>query len=235
MIWAEFKFDSGVIRQILRQFFSLPDTLRPTHHSLGEDERGQYIADPTAFIEAVNDDQRPGPYLTNRHCSYSIDLSEQNITCLCEIDVEPGLAKQFLLHMAAARPKFAYACMFEELRHRNRTKIELGVNSIESWVGCDIRKNIPGFYWLTLLSEDLAQKHGVSLSAVEEVALEHIRLEGDQHLFRFYDHPEDWKNTDRVAHLCSLLPGVFDIGKINSLLTTVKTYAEYDALISKWR
>ena len=86
-----------------------------------------------------------------------------------------------------------------------------------------------------MLPESLAKQHGVSLSAVEKVAREHIELGAGQHLFRFYDRPEDWRSTPAVAELCASLPGVFDVEKIKPQLTAAKNFLELDAMLRNWK
>lgn len=94
---------------------------------------------------------------------------------------------------------------------------------------------MPGFYWLTLLSDVLAKKHNISLSTLKKVAQECVDLEGRQHLFRFYERPEDWKETSAVTELCASLPGVFDIEKIKSRLSAAKNFMELDSMLREWK
>ena len=110
-----------------------------------------------------------------------------------------------------------------------------GVNKIESWVGRDIDKYVPGFYWLTLLPEALAAKHGIPLTAVERVAREHVALPGGQHLFRFYDRPEDWRSSPVVRNLCATLPGVFDVEKLKPQLAKAKNFLELNSMLRAWK
>jgi hypothetical protein len=149
--------------------------------------------------------------------------------------VEPPLVKKFLMHMAVTQPVFGLASAPEEREQRNRLVIKPGVNTVESWVGRDLEKYVPGFYWLTLLSDALAEKHGIPLSAVKKVALEHMELQGGQHLFQFYERPEDWRFTQEVAKLCSSLPGVFDVEGIRPSLMAAKNFLELDAALRVWK
>ena len=103
--------------------------------------------------------------------------------------------------------------------------------TVESWVGRDPQKYVPGFYWLTLLPEALAKKHGVPFAAVEQVAQEHIELEGGQHFFRFYKRPEDWVETPAVTELCASLSGVFYIEKVKPQLLTANNFLELNSML----
>ena len=172
-------------------------------------------------------------YLTGDHCSYDISLAAPKpIICHAFLDVEPALAKQFMVEMASLHPIFGFACTQEEGYQRNRVTTQQRVNTIESWVGRNVRKYVPGFYWLTLLPDAMAKQHGVRLSAVEDVAQEHIELEGGQHLFRFYQRPEDWQATSVVAELCASLPGVFDVEKVKVQLPAAKNFLELNSMLS---
>lgn len=136
------------------------------------------------------------------------------LLCDCFLDVAPEAAEHFLKHMSKARPVFGFACLPGERGRRNRVTTQQGPNEIESWVGRDTQRYVPGLYWLALLSEALARQHHVALSALEAVAQEHVELEGGLHLFRFYERPEGWLETSAVTELCTSLSGVFDVEKI---------------------
>lgn len=235
MIETELEFHPGALKQIVGTLLSLPAELRPSHHSLGEDEKGQPINDPRAFADSL-EERSPGPFLTGRHCTFYFSLAAPKpIICRGDLDVEPALTKRFMVEMASLRPIFGFACMQEERYQRNRVTTQQGVNTIESWVGRDTQKYVPGFYWLTLLPDALAKQHGVPLSAVEAVAQEHIELEGGQHLFRFYERPEDWQATSAVTELCASLSGVFDVEKVKPQLSASKNFLELNSMLREWK
>ncbi len=235
MIETRLDFKPGTLKEVVHKLLSLPVDLRPSHHSLGEDETGEVIGDPQGFANSLLE-RSPGPYLTGAHCSYDISLAAPKPTvCHGSLDVEPDLAKQFMVEMALLSPIFGFACAQDERYQRNRVVTRQGENTIESWVGRDTHKYVPGFYWLTLLSDVLAKQHNVPLSALEAVALEHIELEGGQHLFRFYERPEDWQRTSIVTTLCASLPGVFDIEAVKPKLRAAKNFLELNSILRNWK
>lgn len=244
MIESVLEFQTSNLLSIVRTFCALPEKLRPTHHSFGEDEPDEPLLDVEKFLDSLAN-AGLGPFLKGPGVTYDIGffdghvgderVKSSSITCNCFLEVEPSLAREFLLHMASARPAFGFACSPEERQHRNRVIIKQGMNTVESWVGRDLQKYIPGFYWLTLLPDVLAEKHGVPISEVEKIAQEHIQLEGGQHLFRFYQRPEDWQSTSEVAALCSSLLGVFDVEKIKPQLATTKNFLELDSALRAWK
>jgi hypothetical protein len=237
MITAELEFESGSLDRVLASFLSLPPSLRPTHFSDDEvDVSCRKAIDNSKDFTLFFDKRTTGFFLfgPTLNCLGSI-APGKSVLMYCSIDGEPDLAKQFLIHMALAQPIFGFACAPEERECRNRVTIKQGVNSIESWVGRDTQKYVPGLYWLTLLPAALAQKHNIPLTVVEGIALDHIEIEGGQHLFRFYEEPEDWRSTVAVAELCSSLPGVFDVEKARPQLAAAKNFLDLNATIRSWK
>jgi hypothetical protein len=161
MIEAELEFPFSMTHLALEKLLTLTDALRPTHQSLGEDEVGTMIGDAKAFLQTF---ELPsiGVYLRNSIALYDLRRSRNsNLIVGAYLDAIPDIAvKELLIHMAEAQPTFGFACAVEEREHRNRVTTKLGINTIESWVGRDTQKYIPGLYWWTLLPASLAEKHG---------------------------------------------------------------------------
>ena len=88
---------------------------------------------------------------------------------------------------------------------------------------------------MTLLSPAVARKHEVPFDAVAAVAREHVELDGGEHFFRFYERPEDWRSTRDVDHLCSSIPGVFDIEKIRPSVVAAKNLLELNLILRNWK
>lgn len=235
MIEARLEFSPGKLKPLVSKLLSLPDQLRPSRYGLGEDEKGHPISDPTRFVDSLNE-RAPGPYLSGDYCSYEISLAAPKpIICHGCLDVDPAIAERFMVEMASLNPIFGHACLQEERYRRNRVTTRQGANTIESWVGRDTQKYIPGFYWLTLLPDSLMKQHGIPLAAVAAVAQEHTELDGGQHLFRFYDRPESWRETSAVAELCASLSGVFDVEKIKPQLMAAKSFLDLNLALRNWR
>lgn len=238
MIEAKLIFEQIAVRSIVAALLSLPEGLRPNRHIVGEGEPGEVIQDVDEFLNSLEKPREPqGFFLKGAKVLYDINPAVGNhpFTCNCWLKVNPALAQQFLLQMAKQHPVFGFACASEEKNRRNRVVVKQGINTIESWVGRDYQKYVPGFYWLTLLPDALAKKHRVPIPEVEKIAKEHLELEGEQHLFRFYDRPEDWQATDEVAKLCASLPGVFDVEKVKPQAEAAKNFLELDEMLENWK
>ena len=235
MIEARLEFDKDALRRVLGAFLKLPSLLKPTHYCDDEESEGESVGDGQAFLAAMSG-SRAGFLLKGSGNVYDVSIAgDRPIICNCFLEVDYHLVQEFLVHMAIAKPIFGFACTPEEKEAKNRVTTKQGLNTIESWVGRDTRKYIPGLYWLTLLSDALAEKHNVSLSLVEAVALEHVELEGGQHLFRFYEEPDKWRCATEVAELSSSLPGVFNVEKVRPQIESAKNFLELNAIIRNWK
>jgi hypothetical protein len=236
MLEAGLEFE-GATDRVLSAFAGLPLSLRPTHFSheekVGSDaDRIDDRERCALFVEK----SKSGFFLLGPAVTCSIRIaSGRPLVCDCFIDVEPEMAKRFLEHMSTAQPIFGFACAPGERERRNRVTTQQGANKIESWVGRDTQKYVPGFYWLTLLPDALAERHDVPITAVTAVAQEHIELEGGQHLFRFYERPEDWSGSLAVTELCRSLPGVFDVEKLKPELLAAKNFLELNSMLRDWK
>lgn len=238
-IWAKFVFEPGwpVMRSVISALCALPDGLRPIRHSLGEDEVGMPIDDVQSFLDSI-EDAPVAPFLRGGP-GVAYDLSggpeSMPVECPCFLNVEPALAKTLVVHMAKAGPLFGYACAEKELFHRNRVFAKLDFGTSESWVGRDLSKYLPGLYWMTVVSETLAEQHGVPLSKVGDDAIEHVTFDGGRHLFQFYERPDHWREHRRTMDaLCSSLPGVFSIGVLPPKVAGPLSYQELRKILDPW-
>lgn len=237
-IWAGFVFkpDRSAVRTVVSKLCTLPNELRPTRHGYGEDEIGRPIKDVPAFLESMSA-EFPSPFLRGKRVVYDVGGGGgvSPVECACFLNVEPVLGKTLVRHMARAAPLFGYACVEVELLHRNQVLSKLDIGTCESWVGLDVRKYVPGFYWLTLVSEELAEQHGVPLAKVGDTALEHVALEDGQHLFQFFRHPDDWRRHRRTLdRLCSSLTGVFSIAELPANVTGPIKIGDLETILDPW-
>jgi hypothetical protein len=236
MIEAGFEFSDNIDR-VVAAIISLPVPLRPTHFSHEEkiEKNTDRIEDGSQFAAFVERNQS-GFFLLGPSLTYSVRRSDgKPLICDSFIDVETGAAETLLAHMSKARPIFGFACAPGEREQRNRITVQQGANKIDSWVGRDTQKYVPGFYWLTLLSDVIAERHSIPFPRIESIAREYVALEGGQRLFRFYDRPEDWQSTTAVNDLCATLPGVFNIEEIKIQLSRANSFLELSSILRRWK
>ena len=235
-IWGKLVFDRGtqVLRTVVGALCSLPEPLRATRHGEGEGEVTQPIEDVATFLMSLSS----GLVLRAKSAQYIVWAPYGNqIECMCRFKARATpLVKNFMEHMATVKPVFGFASAWDEYAHRNQIDVRLRLYREQAIVGKDLSKYVPGLYWVTLLPDDLAKRHGVLLSKVRQVALEHVDLGGGQQLFRFHDHPSKWRaHADDLDGLCAAMPGVFNIAHLRSRLVGVTEEKEFDAIMKPWR
>lgn len=236
MIEVGLEFE-GDIHRVIDAFADLSAPLRPVHFSHEEavSSDADRIDDKKRFAAFVAK-SKSGFFLLGPGVTYSLRIATgKPLICDCFLDVLPEVAEQFLRHMSKAKPVFGFACVPGERERRNRVTTRQGASTIESWVGRDLQKYVPGFYWLTLLPEVLVQQHAIPLSVVDAVAQERIELDGGLHMFRFYERPEDWQKTSAVNELCASLPGVFNVEKVSTQLAVAKNFLELNSMLREWK
>jgi hypothetical protein len=233
---AGLEFDED-LEAVVAAFLRLPEVLRPMQFSSDEDtaDAADRVDDTNRLTNFLKRG-RSGFFLLGPGVTYSIRIADgKNIVCDCFLDIGSERTIQFMEHMSKAKAIFGFACVPDEREEKNRISIQQGSNAIQSWVGRDTERYLPGFYWLTLLPEPLATRHSIPLSKVKAVAKEEYDLESGQRLFRFYDHPEDWQKTPAVDELSRSLPGVFDIEKVRHQLSSANGFLEVSSMLRNWR
>jgi hypothetical protein len=236
MIEAGLEFIDN-IDLVLEKLVRLPGLLRPTYFSHEERVENEFdrVDDQNRFQSFLKS-SKSGFFLTGAGVTYSIRIiSEKSLICDCFLNVEPQLAIAFLKHMSEASPCFGFACDPSEREWRNRLVILQGENETKAWVGRDTHKYLPGLYWLTLISDDLAKKHGISYPKLSASACEYSELVGGQHLFRFYETPADWRDNYAVAKLYESTPSLFKIDSIRSEAESAVNFLELHSVLRNWR
>jgi hypothetical protein len=236
MIHAEVEIDPPALAIALDRLLSLPYSLRPTRVRLGEDEQGDPIDDVGAFVQSF---VLPigGVLLEGVGVGYDIRRRREAILCHAFFEAEPsaGDVRSFMTQLAIPGAIFGYACAEEEWSARNEIRTEFGVNTMDSKVGRDSGKYIPGLYWWTLIPSELARRFDVSIGDLANAAREYVEVAPDLHLFRFYEKPQDWQSSAIVRDLYDSLPGLFQIDRVRAELECATNYLEISAITRKWR
>ena len=129
MIRAALTFPLSMTDLVTKTIMHLPEILRPTVISLAEDEPATAIGDINVFLDTF---KMPtiGVYLENSTVQYDLRRFQKN-TLIVDADlgdISDDVVRDFLIHMAAPRPFFGFACTQEELEYRNRITVKFGIN-----------------------------------------------------------------------------------------------------------
>lgn len=230
-------YPSNKVDAVLNAAKQLPPWLRPTHY--GHDEGVKNDLDVVSSenrFKAFLNEATSGFFLYAEQTTYNVSVANGKETQLFIECVNSDDAGRLIRTLGLAGAEFGYAADFAEVKHRNRLvkKIEHGVH--EAWVGRDWRRYLPGVYWLTLVSERLANSHGIPMNRLTGAAIHAEKLGPDLVLLQFFDVPEDWgAHKAELDGLCTQTTGVFSIDQVKPEFDKAKTFLETVAVLSKWK
>ena len=202
-----------MLGEVLQGLMSLPSPFRPTE--FGEDESDlksrHLVADEKAF-RAFCKGRVAGFFLFSPITTILINaVPGRSLRVHCSAPTNAAdLLENMLAYLAPRQPIFGFACEQEERFFRNRVITQLGLNTVESWVGRDSSRYLPGLYWLTLLSAVIIKMHDIDLDMLKRTSIAYTEAAPGQHLFRFYQEPGFWHDAPQIADLYSATPGIFD-------------------------
>lgn len=235
MIEIDFVFPSLARKEVITAIMGLPETYRPTHICNDKEKAGRPIEDSGRFIREFSSRQT-GELLIGRRGTIDISLAgPKPINCNLLLDVSPDEAEEVVDYLCIAKPVFGFACASEERLHRNRTTNVLGVNTIESWVGRDTEKYIPGLYWITVLSDEILHLHKVPLANLAEAADRQTEPAEGIHVLRFYEDPRGWHNSDKLTTVIESVEGIFKIAKARDAMGKASNFLEHSSIYRNWK
>jgi len=111
---------------------------------------------------------------------------------------------------------------------------ELPEFTIERTLGTDMSAALPGLYWWTVFSAELAARHDLDISeltAFSKGADQWVTDEGHVlHVFRLYDEPDDWwKARDRVSDFLERHANFFSLTRLVPVIDRANSKADFDA------
>lgn len=251
-------FDKNRINKVIDLLQVLPAHLRPNYFSEEETRKSEKdkIENKKRFDKFMNRNAT-GFFLFAEYCTYDLSIHDIGYSTLF-VDMKGEAYSDVSMLFDAivpASPVFGFAGWNQEREpdaggsyvithgkvtserdHRNKNFITIGMNHIESGIGNDLDKYIPGVYWCTLLSDELLNKHGVELASLSAEAITtEILGDGHFHLLKFYENPEDWRqNSERLDDLCERIDGIFSRRSVESAVQGISNYLEYDEIITDW-
>ena len=236
MLEAGFEFKQD-IDDVVMAFTKLRSHLRPTH--LSSEERIVKTSVPIEAAEKTGNfisKNKYGFFLLGDGVTYSLRIgSGHKISCDCFIEHSPQDVESLVYEVAEAQPMFGFACLREEHNFRNRAVIKQGINTIESWVGRDTDRYIPGLYWITLISNLLILKHEVPIDVLSQTSEYHTVLATGQYFFRFYPKPSDWDKVSSVSNLIAEEKCIFSIRDLKVALSEASNYKEVSEVTGRWK
>ena len=130
------------------------------------------------------------------------------------------LAGAILRFFPARGATYGYACASEERRARNLVEYDLWGRGTKSTthVGTDIRRYIPGLYWLNYFANAYRELHPIDLEAIARETGGVLYALGGGYLLRLYRRPSDWRMHDDVVRRCmDANPHIFSRSQVDLL------------------
>jgi hypothetical protein len=223
---------NGTAEDLLKRVLDLPDELRPVRFSSGEKVRSKddVVDDENRFSKFV--ERNPAGFaLFCDGLTYDVMLRVSPKTLSCYLTKDASRAHTLLQHFLGKEFLFGFACDYEEWLFRNRLVKDVGSQRVESWVGRDTSKYIPGLYWLTAISKTLVAQHAADASQIKAVAKVLPSPSAHVLFFQRYDRPDGW-----MAHKAAIsLNGFFRIDDAIAAVKSCNTYLEVNGALAAWR
>ena len=141
----------------------------------------------------------------------------------------------FLRHAVGPGLIFAYAACAAEAAHRHLLRVPRPSGHTEGTVGLDVRHYVPGLYWTTVLSGQLAARHRVDIPALVAAASDHEQR-GDAHILEFFPDPTRWQEeAARLSALMGRAGQFFDKSALARTDAPVATLQDALAILGRWR
>jgi hypothetical protein len=221
--------------EFLSELSELPDGISPLRFSSDENatRAGDLVSDRNRFGKFVRE-EASGFFLYASRATYSFrrvspDAYVANISGISSIE------SRFLLSSLAVFSCFAFACESGEYEHRNLLSKSAAYGQHEVWVGRDWKKYIPGLYWMVLISEALAEAHGISIDLLKSNAVELEQPAPGMWILKFFDRAESWReNARRIDSLIASMDGIFSIEMARNEFASAGNFIEASNVARRW-
>ena len=223
----------------VRVLESLPSRIRPHRFSAGEDSEKATgkIVDESKFKAFVAKNEY-GFFLFGERTRYNVVLRPKDgFSNVVVDDLDGGLTESdaiaVLNVLVNAGAAFAFAASPDEYHHRNRYVRTLGANQFEAWIGRDLRKYIPGIYWLTVLSNEhantLATLSNNLGATVAQIDAQHV-------LVRAFGSPNEWqRHAGRIDEWLSKQLSFFSKQRVLHQLEGAPNIGALSEIAGEWR
>ena len=205
MIDASVNFKKDKNQKFISVLMNLPINLRPIAYSEAEDEsRVNIDLNKVTRIEDIIG------CLWAPDADYDTRLSMDGAFSVSIFGNEFDGIEQMMRDFSELEIEFGYACHCDERLHRNRIIQKKEYGTLESWVGRDYNKYLPGLYWITLIPNSLIKKFGVNIDEIRQIS-DKFEIKPNGNIFaRFYDDPDQWQSrAEAIDSWCARTPGCF--------------------------
>lgn len=227
MLECEVQLPIGKADAVISALAEQPANMRPTHHSNDEDSVRSEI--DLSQLEKLDDLLG---FLWAPAGGYEISSDErETLTVFAFSDDALGI-EQLIVRLSKEKVTWGYAACSEERAHRNRISEKKPYGIHEGWVGRDIKRYLPGVYWITLVPVKTLENLGIALDAIREVAISIEIVENTNVIAKLYEKPTEWsKKTAVVDAWCVKTSGCFSKKKVEDEAKRAANFFEMSEII----
>lgn len=213
LLSVELHYENDRRDDVISALMGLTGVLVPASYSVDE---GVLAADAITDLPRFRtflDEEKSGFFLYSPKVTYAFTMQEKTFGVFSH-HLSENHANEIFRSLVDVGPIFGYAADRAERLHRNRLTKSNGNGSIESWVGRDFSRWLPGVYWQTWLSRTYMAELGVPLELLEMAAWRVDEFELGW-VFQFFQRATAWqREVPRLDELCRVTPGVFSIAEV---------------------
>lgn len=191
-------------------------------HFIGQNEIGFFLYSDDAKVLANVNFSGAGGYP-------SIEFTQDDSNCALLLEYADQIINTFSCYGAF----FIYACLDEERDAKNRVYTNIKGLSIETWVGRNISKYIPGLYWKTWISDKYASHLNADIEGLVASINEPVEKMGNGYFIRLGDKPKSWKDYQKkLSKISRDREYLFNIDKVD--VSSVKSILDTEGVLSAW-
>lgn len=225
LLSVELHYENDRRDDVISALMGLVGVLLPAGYSVDEGVlAADAITDLPRFRTFLNE-EKSGFFLYSPKVTYAFTMQEKTFGVFSH-HLSENHANEIFRSLVDVGPIFGYAADRAERLHRNRLTKSNGKGSIESWVGRDFSRWLPGVYWQTWLSRTYIAERGVPLESLENAAWLVNEFEQGW-VFQFFQRATGWRGeAPRLDEMCRGTPGVFSVTEV------IDSFAGADGLLA---
>lgn len=238
MIILHVRFKDSLQELVLSKIMQLPEPIMPIFFTADEGQKNKknLVLDEKKFSDFRK--QNPfGFFLYAEKASFNLSFSDHS-EAIVSVDIKDHslsyLLSNLLSELVNLPIDFGFTCNIDEYKHRNHYFYQMEGQSLETYVGRNYIKYIPGLYWITYISFELLEKHQIGIEQVTAFASMVHKLENGI-LFKFYDNPDNWRlNCEDLDKICDQEDGIFSLKKLYKLVPNSISLMELLDFLDEW-
>ncbi len=231
---------SGKATALARRVLVLSnDQLAPKRYDSNEDGSSAVPLGDISDFDAFAASNPLGYTLFAKRCDYDVGFGDTNSefhTVTAHFTKSWPTEEEALALFSCGQDlvEFGFACHYDEYLHRHELKTSTFHGVLQSQVGLDLRKYVPGLYWRTLISHEVLRRHGLDFSSLGTEQVDDSFSERHV-LLKFGSSAENWREQAKLVDgLCAAHEGIFDIATVRRAARWVWTLNGNSRLVERW-